>query len=62
MTINSNNKESVISLKQLNYDQLKILSQYLLSQVSENNIETINVTLNYDQTTMILLKFQNYHI
>ena len=49
MTINSNNKESVISLKQLNYDQLKILSQYLLSQVSENNIETINVTLNYDQ-------------
>ena len=49
MTINSNNKESVISLKQLNYDQLKILSQYLLSQVSKNNIETINVTLNYDQ-------------
>lgn len=61
MTINSNNKESVISLKQLNYDQLKFANIYFL-KYQKNNIETINVTLNYDQNNNDFIEVSKHHI
>lgn len=49
MSVNNNDKVSVISLKQLSYDKLKALSKYLSNQLSKDETPMIEVTFNYDQ-------------